>query len=316
MLELALIAVAVAAPVIAFVALPVIVRRRDGTGQHVPMYEGAKHFLALVLKLGNETAFVVITHRPSEHWIQFRKYIHAVGDYGLELAFPNGEWSRADFRRLRERCETNRLPWRIGDEVAGGDRMTFLYVDCGRDVQAAFDLGKSIFTQVFGVSLEEEYRFDSHGYASVNKLIDSPGHPMATCRSMNREIAQETGIGPLQGVRLIVQGYALVCGVLGLVLRLSFPDWGWSRMGIDLLDRALSVPMFDLLCIAGIISGYAAIQSVRRLRDGAVDSIDGAAQGQEARGGTWREPIRRLSRVAIFGVTMAMIVLGVRSWFT
>jgi hypothetical protein len=315
MLELTLIGVAIAAPVIAFVALPMIVRRRDETGPWAPSYDGAKHFLELVLKLGNETAFVAITHRPSERWIQFRKYIHAVGDYGLELAFPNAEWSRPYFQRLREQCEANRLPWRMVDETQG-DTMTFLYVDCGRDAQASFDLGKSIFTQIFGVSLEEEYRFDSHGYASVNKLIDSPGHPTATCRSMDLEIRQESGIGPLQAVRLAVQVYALICGVLGLVLRLSFADWSWHRVAIDLLAQTLSVSMFDLLCIAGIIAGYAAIHTLRGLKHRPIDSVDGGAPGREDSGRTWRKPIRRLCRFGLFGMTIAVIVLAVRSWFT
>jgi hypothetical protein len=47
----------------------------------------------LLLRSGREGGFIVITEKGSGRFVQFRKYIHRKGEFGLELGFPKAPWS-------------------------------------------------------------------------------------------------------------------------------------------------------------------------------------------------------------------------------
>ena len=121
---------------------------------------------------GFHTGTLIVEHQRSKMFLQFRKCIRKKGDYGIELAFPNAEWSRSYLPTLQDHCETTGLNYLVEREH-DDHPMEFLYVDLGKDVEAAHTLLKYMFETIFSLPAGSKYYVRLENASSRNEVIDS-----------------------------------------------------------------------------------------------------------------------------------------------
>lgn len=244
-----------------------------------PDFSEIHDMLERLLKSGFDHSFLVVTFKKTKYFIQFRKYIHAKGDYGIELGFPLADWSKTLVPRLRHHCATNGIDFAEGTEVPG-DALAFLHVDFGKDTAAAFGMAEAIVTEVFRIPIDSQYKWEFSGLHPHDELIDSPRRRppshSATWRRTREDTYARTGIHLSDTPWSMLAGLCGYSGAVGLLHGLiwrSFwaatdqaPDWGAASL--PLLDMALNARNFDLVCIGLIAIAMAISRSPpgRRVR--------------------------------------------------
>ena len=81
------------------------------------------------------------------------KYTNQGGD-GIELSFPNADWSREYFGKLQSVCNAEGIPYRVS---TGSDGMSFVDIDCGIDIDFALGLVNTINARVFCTPTSPRY---------------------------------------------------------------------------------------------------------------------------------------------------------------
>jgi len=89
------IALVVLAVFVLFVRRAIVTYRIRKTEWECMDSVGMHHGLELLLKRGYDGAFAVFTDHRSERFLQFRKYIQANRQIGLEMHFPRALWSES-----------------------------------------------------------------------------------------------------------------------------------------------------------------------------------------------------------------------------
>lgn len=232
-------------------------------------FSDMKGMLRRLLKSGYDRAHLVITFTESGYFLQYRKYIHAKGDYGIELSFPISDWSRSFVPSLREYCDANGIAHSEGTE-APGDPMTFIHVDFSKDAAAAFAMAKAIVAEVFAIPTDSTYTWEFDGLHPYGELIDNPrSKPPSeseTWRRMNEDAFTSTGM------YLTDTGWYLlrfICGYAGVVGLLHALIWkslwatttgmpGWGSVTLELFYLSFAARNFDLACF-GLIATVLAI---------------------------------------------------------
>ena len=129
--------------------------------------------LRTVLKRCLNGGSVVIEDRRTGQFVQFRKYILAKGDYGLELGFPDAPWSRAFFPKLRDALTAKSIRFRETGRSAG-DITNFLHVDCGKDIAKAVEISRLCFFGIFNLARDTRFKSTLSDYASLDEQVDDP----------------------------------------------------------------------------------------------------------------------------------------------
>lgn len=143
-------------------------RMSKGVARHLDFLEKA---LSDLLRRGFHYGFIVIKISYSNRFIQFRKYINAPGEYGLQFGFPKAKWSLPYFDDVFKVCREIDS----GCYVVDDDGVDFLYMECGKDVQKAQLCAKRVLTEVFGVTNDTKLFILLEGAALWDdELIDSP----------------------------------------------------------------------------------------------------------------------------------------------
>lgn len=187
--------------------------------------------LEYLLRSGYDGGFYVFRFKGKERFIQFRKYIRAKGDYGLELGFPRADWSRVYFPRLVNFCQDNDIPYAIRPGM-GDESMEFLYVDVGQDVDAAFRLVCGIVDDVFSIPRSTGYTVEQDAVASMGLLVDNPNLTEAERhQQFHKEFFKQKGIYLSDVKVFMISGVVLLIGGAGLFYALL---WGlvWSAAGV------------------------------------------------------------------------------------
>lgn len=125
-----------------------------------------------LLKQGYNGGFLIIDISGSKYFFQLRKYIHAPGDYGIELCFPHAKWSINFFQEVVSLCNRDGLIYSIRTENADGS-LEFLYVDFEKNVALAHKCLKNILLEVFGLNENVILFARLENATTENKLIDS-----------------------------------------------------------------------------------------------------------------------------------------------
>jgi hypothetical protein len=124
-----------------------------------------------LLKRGYDGGFLILSVSRSKCFVQLRKYIKESGLYGIELCFPNANWSAQYFEALIDFCIREDIEYLIAKENTDGP-LEFLYIDFNRDIQKAHRYIKKIFKEILGVD-ENVKLYSRLENASVeDKLID------------------------------------------------------------------------------------------------------------------------------------------------
>lgn len=234
-----------------------------------PDFPGILAKLNGLLEAGYDRSCLVITFKKTELSLQFRKYIHAKGDYGIELGFPLAPWSERYVPALRDHCAANGIAFTVGPEVEG-DSMEFLHVDFGKDSRSAFRMAEAVATEIFQIPLDSEYvwEFSSVNPFGVNpfgELIDDPRQrPPSPDEALQRRLEKfhaESGTY-LTDWFLNFLGVALYFfGRYGLLYSLLWKSFwtvttlepGWGSVSASLLDVTIEPRVFDLVCLGMII---------------------------------------------------------------
>jgi len=121
-------------------------------GMKGPAYnlERLETAISALLRRGFDYGFLVIKISYSIKFIQFRKYINAPGDYGIQFGFPKAKWSRPYFDDVFRICREIDS----GSYIIDADGIDFIYVEFKRDVKKAHLCAKRVLTEVFGVTDE------------------------------------------------------------------------------------------------------------------------------------------------------------------
>lgn len=132
-----------------------------------------KHKADRLLRRGYEGGFMIVSERQSDRFVQFRKYIHHRGEFGLELGFPRAPWSTKYYDRVLQLVETEGLP--VVVQPTNDSPVTeFLFADFGRDTdRLAFVIGR-IFHDIFAMPQQQTFRIRPKGLAAQDVLVDSP----------------------------------------------------------------------------------------------------------------------------------------------
>lgn len=119
-------------------------------------YEDLKRPLQDLLSRGLENATLIIDHKRSHRFVQFKKYTRSREQSGIELFFPKAEWSREYFERLQNYCQIEGFSTRsvFGDDE---NRMEFLCIDLNGDVEKAHAVLGNVLQKIFGLSPKEKY---------------------------------------------------------------------------------------------------------------------------------------------------------------
>lgn len=224
--------------------------------------------LERLLKSGSNGAFVIVGHRESARFIQFRKLIYEAGDYGIELGFPNVDWSKDFFPEVEAHCQAHGIPYRVKMETHCGTGeslyVDFLHVDCGQDLVMAYDLTRAIWTGIFGLAEDAPHRIETHGISPYGELLDRPKQqPMSFNESMRRQNQRPGARLPItwQATAIMVLWLFLrpiaFIGLLATLLRVtnSPPDWVLRLGGIEFSGTTGSLLFFGLYlaCLVGRI---------------------------------------------------------------
>lgn len=65
----------------------------------------------LLLRRGYEGGVMIVTDVPSDRFVQFKKYIHRKGEFGLELGFPKAPWSLSYYDDVVTLVERQGIPF-------------------------------------------------------------------------------------------------------------------------------------------------------------------------------------------------------------
>ena len=131
--------------------------------------------LHLFLKRGYEGATVILTDRKSGRFIQFRKYINAPAEFGMEMHFPRAEWSQPFYRGVqdvlqRHKVEFARVP------LTDAPIVEVIHADFGRNADIAAQVTCDIVREVFGlpaVSLD----FRANDICPLDESVERSDHP-------------------------------------------------------------------------------------------------------------------------------------------
>jgi len=154
--------------IVSFCTYFLILRGMKGPAKTLEMLNKPIHDL---LKRGYNGAYLMIDVSGMNYFLQLRKYIRIPGDYGIELCFPNAEWSSNFFKKLIELSEKEEVESSI-TEKNNDESLEFLCIDFKRDGDKAFQFVKRVLLQVFEVDKNVRLFVRLENATTEDKLID------------------------------------------------------------------------------------------------------------------------------------------------
>lgn len=102
-----------------------------------------------LLKRGFDGGTLIIDHPKTGTFIQFKKYILEKDNYGIELFYPEVEWSKGFISEFKKWSRSNDLE--VVEVYPGVDSPLHFYkIDFSKNTDSAFECVKGLF-DVFGV---------------------------------------------------------------------------------------------------------------------------------------------------------------------
>ncbi len=124
-----------------------------------------------LLKRGYDGGLLFIYIPHTKYFIQLRKYVTGPGSYGIELCFPDCDWSRHLFGKLEEICKQERIKYEITEKTRISP-VEFLCIDFGKDSNVAHEFVKKIILEVFGMDNKVKLFAKLQNATIEDKLID------------------------------------------------------------------------------------------------------------------------------------------------
>lgn len=239
---------------------------------------GLQAALERLLTSGHDRGFAAIGFKSSKQTMQVRKYIHAKGDYGLEMSVPFEDWPSSRLQTFRDICSRNGNAYTI-DPEAPDDRAQFLQMDFGTDAAAAFQMIDSLGSNVLNLPADNEPFWTLHGIADELGLIDDPSRKPPAGHDLVwklHEIEHRAGLTGVERHRLLERELArhgerptdalwsllwFLAGPMAAIALLYTLPWKllWlsgvakpalPAQDLDLFGVPLHLRSFDLVCLA------------------------------------------------------------------
>lgn len=286
-------------------------RRREETRPTVPDIRGN---LERLLSSGYDRSALHVTFDNSELFVLFRKYIHAKGDYGIELEFPLAHWSAEYIPALHDYCASHGIAFTVGPDVHD-DCQEFHHVDFGNDADAAFRMFEAIVTHVFRIPTDSPYKLKFFGINPFGAAIIDP-RQMPPSRAEHADWETERLAHQLAYVFdasvVSLGGQARYFGILGILYSLLWcllwavegltPNWG--SVAFTQFDTMIEPRIFDLICIGLIFIGLLVDRSPSARRLETDQDRHGAAPSRWSRAADSIFP-RRVRIPALIAATIA-----------
>lgn len=124
-----------------------------------------------LLKRGFDGGTLVVEHVKTEKFIQFRKYISSQGVYGIDMYFPEVDWSRKFISSFRKICSSEGVE--IEELMPGLDSpVRFLKVGFNKKADVAFWFMKKVVIDVFELPPDELFYVRLDGAHPKDVLVD------------------------------------------------------------------------------------------------------------------------------------------------
>jgi hypothetical protein len=109
-----------------------------------------------LLTRGYDQGLLTIQHTRSSHFVQFRKYVRAPNDNGIELVFPESRWSQSYFGRFHQRLVSEGISFGIAQE-RDDNPMRFLYIDLGKNIDQSMHVLTILCNDVFAFNADDRF---------------------------------------------------------------------------------------------------------------------------------------------------------------
>jgi hypothetical protein len=137
--------------------------------------EGMKRELDVLLRRGYDGGYLIFTDVDTSRFIQFRKYVHAKGQLGLETHFPRVGWSQEFYSRVQDVLRRMQM---AHDRRVLEQGVEMICADFGTDLDAAADFADSAFTEIFELSTPR-IAATGDGMSPFDETINTPERPSA-----------------------------------------------------------------------------------------------------------------------------------------
>jgi len=125
----------------------------------------------ILLKRGRDGAVLVVSHEATNRFVQFRKYIHAPGDYGLSFDFPRAPWSERYYAEFKARLEQAGRQFML--QPTNDSPVTeFILVDCARDLGLCRALAEMVLFEVFALPPESRFKVTAEDISFKDEAIE------------------------------------------------------------------------------------------------------------------------------------------------
>ena len=131
---------------------------------------GVRNGLDILLRRGYVGAFVILTDERSGGFVQFRKYITASREIGIEMDFPRAEWSEPIYSDVQVVLRRHSVEYTR--DVLPSDRVPeTIYVDFARETLLASTVARDIAIYAFHRS-DGRLSLRAHDICPLDRLID------------------------------------------------------------------------------------------------------------------------------------------------
>jgi hypothetical protein len=150
-------------------------RAKDRTWGHLDE-AGVHRGLSMFLKRGYDGSVAVLTDRSTGLFIQFRKYIHEPGQYGIESHFPRAPWSQRYYQGIQDVLKLRGVAFERVAAADGDPTVEFIHVDFGHDIDSATAIVAQIVVEVFLLP-KVEMRLRAEEICVKDVLVDRKDFP-------------------------------------------------------------------------------------------------------------------------------------------
>ena len=234
--------------------------------------------ISRLLKIGYEGASLVLTLKKSKLHIKFSKYIREEGIYGIELEFPNTDWTKEDASKLQEHCAANGLKFRVAAD-GSSHAAELLYVDCEKDSDKAAGLARFILSTIFGKSTNSLFYETYTNMSQLNELVDKPGQQPGTVieefAQIGEAIHEHSGMPVSHMYKMYSYCLVMLVGAVALVIETILtmgedPDWSFDVVGVA-VNGSVGDVAYTAILIVGFLGFYRHMKPVKAVWDKSKD---------------------------------------------
>lgn len=211
-------------------------------------------------------AYVRILQDQSSFGIQFRKYLHAKGVFGIEAVYPKSGFDLDEVDRLKEYCLKEKLALTECADVLKDGSPSYS-IDCGADSRTAIGLMEFIAARIFDTKLDGLFKVERSGILLFNQVVDDPDSKLFEVEEQRRILKQEfrqsiDSVGKDKTVFAVLT-FCQLAGFLGLAYGLlvralaAVLDFQvhWAMFQIVVFRSPVSIYWYDVACIILLILG-------------------------------------------------------------